>query len=203
VQVSSHASPERVPPGPRIRLASIEDADACAAIYRQSVVGSATSFELDPPDAAELARRIERTLARTPWLIADIGGRVAGYAYAGRHREREAYSWTAESTVYVDEDFTGRGVGRALMSRLLAILRVQGFHLVVAGITLPNDASVGLHRALGFAPVGVYPAIGWKSGQWWSTGWFALELGPRAAAAPIRPLPDLLAAGALADVLGA
>lgn len=184
-----------------IRLATRDDAAACAAIYRPHVEGGVASFELVPPDVEELAARIERTTARTPWLVAEEDGRVIGYAYAGRHRERAGYDWTAESTVYVDADRIGQGIGRRLMGAVLDVLRRQGFHLVVAGVTMPNDASVGLHLALGFRRVGRYPAIGWKDGAWWDTEWFALKLSERTPPQPITPLPELLAAGGL-GVLG-
>lgn len=188
----------------RIRLATPADGAACAAIYRPSVEAVATSFELEAPDAAEMAARIGRTLARTPWLVAEVDGTAAGYAYAGRHRERPAYDWTAETTVYVGEAFAGRGVGRALMEAVLGVLVLQGFRLAVAGVTLPNPASVGLHRALGFEPVGTFPSIGWKVDRWWSTAWFARELGPRTGPpAPIRPLPELLGTPELDAILAA
>jgi phosphinothricin acetyltransferase len=176
---------------PRVRLATTDDAAACAAIYRPYVESSAISFELDPPAPHEMAARMERVLARTPWLVAEADGVVCGFAYGSRHRERPAYDWTIETTVYVDRARHGRGVGRALMASLLAILRLQGFHLAVAGITLPNPGSVALHRALGYRRVGEFEAMGWKAGGWHGVEWHALELAPRSAApAPIRPLAD-------------
>lgn len=183
------------PGGPVVRPATTADAAACAAIYRPYVERTSISFELEPPAAAEMAARIERTTARTPWLVADWDGVVHGYAYGSRHRERRAYDWTVETTVYVDEGFTGRGIGRALMTALLDILRLQGFHLAVAGITTPNPASSALHRALGFARVGEFDAIGWKSGAWHGVEWLSLELGPR----PDRPSPVRPVAEAIAD----
>jgi L-amino acid N-acyltransferase YncA len=178
-----------------VRPATAADAAACAAIYRPYVERTAISFELEPPSAAEMRSRIERTIARTPWLVAEVGGVVRGYAYGSRHRERPAYDWTVETTVYVDESFTGRGVGRALMTALLDILRLQGFHLAVAGITTPNPASVALHRALGYARVGEFRAMGWKSGAWHGVAWLALELGPGDGdPAPIRAVADAIAA---------
>jgi L-amino acid N-acyltransferase YncA len=183
-----------------VRLATPGDAAACAAVYRPYVESAAVSFELAAPPPDEMAARIARTLARTPWLVAEVGGTVRGYAYGSRHRERPAYDWTVETTVYVDAAFQGRGVGRALMTALLAILRRQGFHLAVAGVTLPNPGSVRLHRALGFERVGEFGAIGWKHGGWHAVEWYALELGSRSEApTPIVALPDL---GALGDVRG-
>ncbi len=185
-----------------IRLATPDDSEACAAIYRPYVLETEISFELQPPDPAEMAARIARVLGRTPWLVAELDGAVRGYAYATRHRERPAYDWTVETAVYVDPDARGHGLGRALMTALLAVLRVQGFHLAVAGVTPPNPASVGLHRALGFQRVGQFEAIGWKFGAWRGVEWFALELGPGdGAPVPIRALPDLRETDGLRDAL--
>ncbi len=177
----------------RVRPATPADGAGCAAVYRPYVQGTAISFELEPPSADEMAARIAHTLARTPWLVAEVDGRVCAYAYGSRHRERPAYDWTVETAVYVDEAFTGRGLGRAAMTALLEILRLQGFHLAVAGITAPNAASVALHRALGFERIGEFEAMGWKSGAWHGVEWFARELAPRSRApSPIRPLVDAL-----------
>ncbi len=176
-----------------LRLATPDDAAACAAIYRPYVERSAISFELVPPDAEEMSRRITRVMERTPWVIAELDGVVHGYAYGSRHRDRAAYDWTVETTVYIDEAFPRRGIGRACMTALLDILRLQGFHLAVAGTTLPNDGSVGLHRALGFRHVGEYPAVGHKLGAWHGVDWYALELAPRANdPPPIRPITVLI-----------
>jgi L-amino acid N-acyltransferase YncA len=176
-----------------VRLATVADGAACAAIYRPYVERTAITFELEPPTADEMGARIERVLERTPWLVTEIDGIVRGYAYATRHRERAAYDWTVETTVYVDESLPRRGIGRACMTALLEVLRLQGFHLVVAGVTLPNDGSVGLHRALGFERIGEFEAIGCKFGQWYGVEWFDLELGPRAdPGGPPVPITDLL-----------
>jgi L-amino acid N-acyltransferase YncA len=177
---------------PRFRLATPEDGPACAAIYAPFVTDTAVSFELVPPDGAEMGARIARTIERMPWVVVEVDGVVRAYAYGTRHRDRAAYDWTVETTVYVDRDFTRMGLGRLAMCAVLAILRLQGAHLVVAGITPPNPGSVGLHLALGFAPVGQFEAIGWKFGTWHGVAWFALELAPRGdAPSPLVPLPDL------------
>ncbi len=179
-----------------VRLATLDDAAACAAIYGPYVQDTSISFELEPPTADEMAGRIAKTIARTPWMVVETDGVVRGYAYGTRHRDRAAYDWTVESTVYVDRDFARRGIGRAAMTSLLEILRLQGFHLVVAGITQPNPASTGLHLALGFERIGEFGAIGWKEGRWHGVEWYGLELGPRdRPPAPIRPLADAIAEG--------
>ena len=182
-------APERPATPFLLRLATPADGAACAAVYGPYVRETSISFELEPPDAAEMTARIARTTERTPWVVAEIDGVIRGYAYAGRWRERAAYGWTAESAVYVDGEHRGLGIGRSTMRALLAILRAQGFHSVVAGVTAPNPASVALHESLGFTRVGSFEAVGWKHGAWHGVEWFGLELVERAAPNPIRPLP--------------
>jgi phosphinothricin acetyltransferase len=180
--------------GPIVRLARPGDGAACAAIYGPFVEDTSISFELTPPTADEMASRIAKTTARTPWLVVEVDGIVRGYAYGTRHRDRAAYDWTVESTVYVDRAFAGRGIGRAAMTALLEVLRLQGFHLVVAGITQPNPASTGLHTSLGFERIGEFREIGWKEERWHGVEWYGLELGPGdRAPAPIRPLAEAMA----------
>ena len=173
-----------------IRLAEPTDGAALAEIYRPAVADCATSFELDPPDGAEMAKRVTKCMERAPWLVCERDGRVIGYAYGGTHRDRAAYQWTSEVSAYVHHDFHKRGIGRALYTSLFAALVVQGYRNAVAGITLPNDASVGLHTAVGFTLLGVYHAIGYKMGAWHDVGWFERELAPRVLDPPV---PRLLA----------
>jgi phosphinothricin acetyltransferase len=175
-------------PEHQIRMVRVADSAQVAAIYRPYVTDAATSFEIDPPDGAEMARRIEGVLAVAPWLVC-VGpaDEVVGYAYAARHRERVAYQWSVDVTVYVRSDHHHRGVGRALYGVLFDLLRLQGFCVAHAGITLPNAGSVGLHEAFGFRPVGVYPAVGWKLGAWRDVGWWQLPLLER----PPAPAPPL------------
>jgi L-amino acid N-acyltransferase YncA len=142
------------------------------------------SFEADPPSVAEMAERIRAAHA---WLVAERDGQVVGYAYATAHRARAAYRWTAEVSAYVDPRAQRTGVGRALYGELLRELRAAGFRLAVAGITLPNDASVRLHESIGFEPVGVYRNIGWKAGAWWDVGWWQLDLGEPGGDPPREP----------------
>ncbi len=187
-----------------VRVATPADADAVAAIYAPYVLDAVISFELQPPGADEMAARIARTLERTPWLAAEVDGVVHGYAYAGRFRDRPAYDWSAESGIYVDDASRGLGVGRALMVALIAVLRLQGYRLLVAGITPPNPASVGLHLALGFERVGLFEGVGFKAGAWRGVEFFELALAPRVdgeAPAPIRALPELLGTPELARAL--
>jgi len=165
------------------------DAAACAAIYAPFVANTAVSLEEEAPTAVEMSRRITATSERYPWLVAEIDGALAGYAYASAHRDRAAYRWAADVAVYVDEPARRRGVGRALYDALLTLLAQQGVHTVCAGVTLPNDASVGLHEALGFRPVGVYQRIGYKQGAWRDVGWWQLELAAPDDGAPAELVP--------------
>ncbi|HTX32574.1 MAG TPA: arsinothricin resistance N-acetyltransferase ArsN1 family B [Solirubrobacteraceae bacterium] len=165
------------------------DGGACAAIYAPYVLETAISFEEEPPSPPELERRIETISARFPWLVAEAGGAVIGYAYASAHRERAAYRWAAEVAVYVDRSHQRQGAGLALYRALLEDLQRQGFHMACAGITLPNDASVALHEACGFQPVGVFRSVGWKLGAWHDVGWWQRELRAPEPRRPAEPGP--------------
>jgi phosphinothricin acetyltransferase len=170
---------------PTLRLASDGDAAALARIYAPYVTDTAISFEATAPDAAEMAARVRRVQPHAPWLVYDAG-EIAGYAYGSPHRERAAYRWAIDVSVYVDARHHRRGIGRALYTSLLALVRLQGFYRAHAGITLPNAASVAVHEAFGFAPVGVYRDVGWKRDRWHDVGWWQLALR-EAGAAPAEP----------------
>jgi L-amino acid N-acyltransferase YncA len=165
------------------------DAGACAAIYAPYVTDTVISLEEHAPTPDELAERIATTTRTHPWLVAQEGDEVIGYAYAARHRERASYRWATDVAVYIDPAYHRRGIGRSLYTTLFELLRRQGFHLACAGVTLPNDASVGLHQCLGFVPVGVYRRIGFKFGTWWDVGWWQLELVSAGADPPSEPGP--------------
>lgn len=133
----------------------------------------------------EIEGRMREVMARFPWLVCEgDDGQVVGYSYASPHRSRCAYEWSVESAIYVDTAFARRGVGKRLYQELFVRLRAQGVVNVLAGITLPNTASVGLHEALGFTPIGRYRDIGFKLDQWWDVGWWQLQLQR-----PERPEP--------------
>ena len=187
-----------------LRLATQADGDAVAAIYAPYVAETAISFELVPPSGEVMAGRIAAVLERGPYIVAEVDGVVRAYAYAGRFRDRAAYDWTCESTVYVDPSLHRSGLGRATMEALLRVLRLQGFRLVVAGVTPPNPGSIGLHRSLGFRRVGAFEGVGWKHSRWWDVEFFALELFPAedgVQPAPVRPLPELLGTPELARAI--
>lgn len=153
-----------------------DDAAACAAIYAPYVRDTAISFETEPPDAAELQRRIAETQRTHPWLVALADERVVGYAYAHPFRERAAYRFACEVSVYVDAGIRGCGVGRTLYDALLGRLRAAGLRTACAGVTMPNDASVALHTSMGFTAVGTYRRVGWKNGSWHDVAWFQKSL---------------------------
>lgn len=162
-----------------LRQARPEDAAALSAIYAPSVTAAVASFELVAPTAEEMAERLARFTALSPWLVCEVDGAVCGYAYASRHHERAAFQWALDSAVYVAASHHRRGIARALYTALFELLRLQGFYSVHAGITLPNPASVALHEALGFRAIGVYPRVGYKLGAWRDVGRWQLELRPR------------------------
>jgi len=188
-----------------IRLASPKDAGQILEIYAPFCLTSHVSFETHPPTVGELRQRIARTLTFLPWLVCEQDGLIRGYAYASRHRERAGYRWSVDVSVYVREGHRRKGLGRALYSSLFAILRLQGFYNVLAGIILPNPASVSLHESMGLRPLGVYQGIGFKCGRWHDVGWWQLALRPRVgdpeeplAFSVVRDRPecdDALAAG--------
>jgi phosphinothricin acetyltransferase len=154
-----------------VRAASEQDAAACAAIYAPYVTDTAITFELDPPSAAEMAQRITAASRSYAWLVFEQEGRVVGYAYGSRFNPRAAYRWACEVSVYVEVGRRRTGAGRVLYEALLARLAERGFRVAVAGMTLPNEASLGLHCALGFEPVGTYRRIGFKHGTWHDVAW--------------------------------
>jgi L-amino acid N-acyltransferase YncA len=171
------------------------DAAGCAGIYAPYVRSSPISFEEQPPTPREMTRRIEQACRTHPWLVAERGGQLVGFAYATQHRARAAYRWACDVTVYVDVAHHRRGIGRRLYEPLLELLRRQRFHIACAGITLPNNASIALHEALGFRPVGVYREIGYKAGAWRDVGWWQLRLHPAQGAPPEPLAPQGLATG--------
>jgi L-amino acid N-acyltransferase YncA len=165
------------------------DAAACAAIYAPYVSDTVISLEEEPPDEHELKHRMQLIIRTHPWLMAESDGTVTGYAYASAHRERAGYRWAVDVTAYVAQEHHRRGIGRALYGELLGLLRLQGFHVACAGITLPNEASVGFHEACGFIPVGTYKRVAWKMGAWWDVGWWQLELAEPTEGKPPEPGP--------------
>jgi phosphinothricin acetyltransferase len=161
-----------------IRLATDTDAAALAAIYAPFYEATHISFEYVATSVEEMARRIRKVTECLPWLVLEDGGSVAGYAYAGAHRERAAYGWAVDAAVYIAPEYRRRGVGRALYTTLFAVLRLQGYFKAYAGVALPNPASTGLHEAVGFTRVGTYRGVGYKQGAWHDVLWYELALQP-------------------------
>jgi L-amino acid N-acyltransferase YncA len=154
-----------------VRDAGPHDAEACAAIYAPYVTDSTTSFESEPPSAAEMAQRIATSQQSHAWFVLEVDQRVVGFAYGGQFRTRAAYRWSCEVSVYLELGRRRSGAGRALYDALLARLTERGFATAFAGMTLPNDASEGLHRAMGFEPIGTFRQVGWKHGRWHDVAW--------------------------------
>jgi phosphinothricin acetyltransferase len=179
---------DRVGTGWLVRDATVDDAAACARIYEPYVRDTVVSFELEPPTAAEVAGRITAALARHAWLVLEDDGRVVGYAYGSTFNARAAYDWTTSVSVYVEPGRRRTGAGRALYTALLDRLAARGYRTALAGIALPNDASVGLHTAMGFELVGTYRRVGWKLGRWNDVARYQRPLGdPTDDPPPERP----------------
>ncbi|HUW39824.1 MAG TPA: GNAT family N-acetyltransferase [Rectinemataceae bacterium] len=174
-----------------MRIAEARDAAAMAEIYRPYVEGTSVTFEEEAPSAEEMASRIARVGSAYPWLVHEEGGRVLGYAYASKHRERAAYRWSLETSVYVREDCRGRGIGSALYASLIPLLRELGIVNLYGVITLPNPGSLALHAKFGFAPLCTFRDVGYKGGGWRDVGWMVLALrDPGASPAEPAPFPE-------------
>ncbi len=187
----------------KIRPATKSDAAAVSAIYAPFVRDTAISFEYTPPSVEEMRERIREISVGHPFLVAEQDRRVVGYAYATSHRKREAYRWACETSVFVDHDHRRKGVAKALYGAIIRILRLQGFCLAFAIITLPNPPSVAFHESMGFRHVATYKSIGFKLGFWRDTGWWRLELrhGPARPEAP-TPFAEVAATAAFKKALG-
>jgi L-amino acid N-acyltransferase YncA len=168
----------------RCRLARLSDAPQIQAIYAPIVRDTPISFEYEPPDVAEIERRMSKVLASRPWLVREEDGVVQGYAYASTFRERQAYDWGVEVSIYVHPAAHGRGIGRSLYATLFDVLRALNYCQVIAGATVPNPASEKLHEGMGFKLAGHFPAIGYKFGRWHDTKFWYLTLRERPAVAP-------------------
>lgn len=184
----------------QIRLAQKADVAQMLKIYTPFVMESAVSFEETPPSEAEFWHRVETTCREAPWLVCCDRDKVAGYAYAGKHRKREAYRWTRELSVYVHPEFRKRRIATALYHSLIELLKVQGYTNALIGITLPNPASVRFHENFGFRPVGIYHKVGIKLGHFYDVGWWEMalsgQLPPR-----LQTLDEIIDARAWQDAI--
>lgn len=161
-----------------IRVATQQDAAGMLEIYAPFILNSGITQETEVPSVEEFQKRVLSNLGERPWLVCEIDKQVAGYAYAGKHRERKGYQWCTEPSVYISEKYYQRGVAHALYTALFDILKLQGYVNAYAVITLPNDKSIAFHKKFGFEYLTTYPKIGYKLGQWHDVGWMQYEIIP-------------------------
>ncbi len=171
-----------------IRLANISDAENIYNIYKDIVENSTISFEYEIVSRYEIERRIQSVFNVYPWIICEVDGEFAGYAYANKHKERAAYKWSVDTSIYVDKKFYKKGIGKELYSKLFEILKSQGFINAYAGIALPNEASISLHKSFGFEIIGIYHKTGFKFGKWIDVSWWEKKIQK----IPIQPIPTKL-----------
>ena len=162
------------------RLAKSTDAAAIRAIYEPIVRETAISFEYEVPSIEEIESRMRKVMDFRPWLVFEQSGEVLGYAYASTFRDRRAYDWGVEVSIYVRSDAHGRGIGRTLYSTLFDLLRAQNYCQAIAGATMPNEGSERLHLSMGFKEIACFPNIGYKFGRWHDVVFWSL---------PLRELP--------------
>lgn len=188
--------------GAHIRIADLSDASGILAIYGPYCESTCVSFEISAPSLEHMRERIRRITAEYPWLVAEQDGEIVGYVYASPHHERAAYRWSVDVAVYIAPNYQRRGVGRALYETLFAILREQGLFKALAGITLPNPGSVGLHESVGFQPATAFSGVGYKFGRWLDVGWWQLNLQPeRDSPAEPKTFDSSMSSAALSAVL--
>lgn len=159
-----------------VRVATKRDAKEILDIYAPSILNASISFETEVPSIEEMQKRIETILQTYPWIVCVVDGKVAGYVYGSKYRDREAYQWSCECTIYIHEQYKGKGIGKELYQLLFQLLERQGFRTVYAVVTLPNEGSVNLHEKCGFEKFAVFENVGYKFGQWHSVGWWKLRL---------------------------
>lgn len=161
-----------------IRFAKMEDVPQILAIYAPYVEKTAISFEYSVPTMEEFTKRFQNITAQYPWLVWEEQGQVLGYAYGSAPFERAAFSWCAESSIYLREDQRGRGIGKKLQLALEALLQMQGYQLLYALVTTDNPASIAFHKALGFSYLAEFPGCGWKMDAWHGLVWLEKRLNP-------------------------
>jgi phosphinothricin acetyltransferase len=159
-----------------IRLATIDDAEGILAIYTPYITDTSFTFEIDVPSLEDFQKRIADYLVHWPWLVCEVNGVIAGYAYGAKYRERTGYQWCVESSIYIHNDFLKQKAGKALYESLFDILKRQGYRNVYAVINLPNDRSVKFHEHCGFKYFATYENVGYKLGKWKNVGWWQLIL---------------------------
>ena len=154
-----------------IRPVQISDAETIRAIYQPYVTETAITFEVDVPTVQEFERRITNTLPKFPYLVAEVDGKVVGYAYASTYYARAAYDWTTELSIYVAKESRGQGIGSALYTALEEELQARGYLRFLACIAVPNEASISMHKKRGYVQVAHFPKVGYKFEQWHDIVW--------------------------------
>lgn len=188
----------------KIRLAIPEDGETLLNIYKWYIENTAITFETEVPSAEAFGQRIENTLTRYPWLVCEVDGAVAGYAYASKHRERAAYQWSADFSIYVNEKYHRRHIAKALYQVLEEVLKLQGYYTVYAGVTTPNPKSDAFHTAFGFDIVGVFENVGYKLGEWRGVKWFKHTLTDyQKEPLPPKTFPEVKDSGVFEEILRA
>ncbi len=173
---------------PTVRMATLEDAPAIYTIYEPYILNTAITFEYDIVPLEEFRKRMETVLCQYPWLVYEKDGRILGYAYGSRFKERAAFQWDCECSVYIDQDVHRQGIATALYNCLFELLEKQGYYTVYALITYHHESSTKLHQKFGFTKVGVYPKTGYKLGKWWDL--LVMEKRLRSVdEAPLKPEP--------------
>lgn len=160
-----------------VRLATLEDAQAILDIYTPYITNSNITFEYTVPTVDEFKNRMEIIMQKYPYIVAVCNEKIVGYAYAHEHKERAAYQWNVETSIYVNEELKHQGIGTLLYSKLLQILKVQNIQNVYACVTLPNENSEKIHCAFGFDLIGRFHETGYKFDKWHDVGWFELHIG--------------------------
>lgn len=161
-----------------IRFATVQDLPAILEIYRPYIEHTAISFEYDVPSPDAFLQRFLTVTADCPWLVWEENGDIFGYAYAAPAFERKAYAWCADVSVYLKPEAHGKGIGRALYTKLEQLLDTQGYRILYALVTTANAPSVAFHKALGYRQVALFPNCGWKLGQWHGVIWLQKDIGP-------------------------
>lgn len=185
-----------------LRFIQVDDAEAALAVYAQYVLNTAITFEYEVPSIEEFTSRITSYAAEFPWLVCLEGDTVVGYAYAGKHRARSAYQWSPESTIYLSEHVHGKGIARILYEALFAILRLQGYYNVYAGVLVPNEKSEKMHLALGFEEIGIFKKVGYKHGAWHDVKWLQLHVAEHIInPPPPKPIHEVINSEEVALIL--
>ncbi len=177
----------------KIRFATKEDAKAILDIYAEYITDTTVTFEVEVPTIEAFQKRMEGIMAWYPWLICEIDGEVAGYAYASKHRERAAYQWSADISVYVNKKYHRNHIASELYTEIISYLRKQGYYTIYAGITRPNPQSEAFHQAYGFHNLGEFHNVGYKHGKWLGVTWYELPISEYAdIPGSIRPITDFI-----------